>query len=164
MHISGAPVFLDGQPLIHQLLNRFPHRHTANAQLLGDLALHQACPRDQASLVNRFLQPLRDLNLTSTYAWVYGAYPFRGVPSDGTPRRFYDEIHVALNSYPAGTVFKLQKDSGNTAAYYDIDFIETEVVPAAYAMPAGAFSITSYGAVSGGGGFGMGLFSSWWSC
>lgn len=94
---------------------------------------------------------VRDLNLTSTYAWVYGAYPFRGVPSDGTPRRFYDEIHVPLSSYPAGTVFKLQKDSGNTAAYYDIDFIETEVVPAAYAMPAGAFSITTYGAVSGGG-------------
>jgi hypothetical protein len=89
---------------------------------------------------------LQDLNLTSTYAWVYGAYPFRGVPSDGSPRHFYDEIHVPLASYPAGTVFKLQKDSGNTASYYDIDFIETEVVPAAYAMPAGAFSIASYGA------------------
>lgn len=94
---------------------------------------------------------VQDLNLSSTYAWVYGAYPFRGVPSEGTPRHFYDEIHVPLASYPAGTVFKLQKDSGNTAAYYDIDFIETEVVPAAYAMPSGAFSITSYGAVSGGG-------------
>ena len=93
---------------------------------------------------------VQDLNLTSTYAWVYGAYPFRGVPSDGTPRHFYDEIHVPLASYPAGTVFKLQKDSGNTAAYYDIDFIETEVVPAAYAMPAGAFSIASYGAQSNG--------------
>lgn len=94
---------------------------------------------------------VRDLNLTSTYAWVYGGYPFRGVPSDGTPRHFYDEVRVSLASYPAGTVFKLQKDSGNTAAYYDIDFIETEVVPAAYAMPAGAFSVTSYGAVAGGG-------------
>jgi hypothetical protein len=93
---------------------------------------------------------VQDLNLTSTYAWVYGAYPFRGVPSEGTPRHFYDEIHVPLASYPAGTVFKLQKDGGNTAAYYDIDFIETEVIPAAYAAPAGAFSITSYGAVSGG--------------
>jgi hypothetical protein len=93
---------------------------------------------------------VRDLNLTSTYAWVYGGYPFRGVPSDGTPRHFYDEVHVPLASYPAGTVFKLQKDSGNTAAFYDIDLIETEVVPAAYAAPAGVFSITSYGAVSGG--------------
>lgn len=93
---------------------------------------------------------VQDLNLTSTYAWVYGAYPFRGVPSDGTPRHFYDEIHVPLASYPAGTVLKLQKDAGNTAAYYDIDFIETEVVPGAYAMPAGAFSITSYGAQSNG--------------
>ncbi len=95
---------------------------------------------------------VQDLNLTSTYAWLYGAYPFRGVPSDGTPRHFYDEVRVKLaSSYPAGTVFKLQKDGGNTAAYYDIDLIETEVVPAAYAMPAGAFSVTSYGAVSGGG-------------
>ncbi len=74
---------------------------------------------------------VQDLNLSSTYAWVYGAYPFRGVPSDGTPRHFYDEIHVPLASYPAGTVFKLQKDGSNSAAYYDIDFIETEVVPAA---------------------------------
>ncbi|WP_431258041.1 CBM35 domain-containing protein [Roseateles chitinivorans] len=72
---------------------------------------------------------VRDIALTSTYAWVYGAYPFRGVPADGTPRHFFDEVRVALPSYPAGTVFKLQKDSGNTAAYYDVDFIETEVVP-----------------------------------
>ena len=91
-----------------------------------------------------------DLNLTSTYAWVYGAYPFRGVPSDGTPRHFYDEIHVPIASYPVGTVLKLQKDSNNAAAYYDVDFIETEVVPAAYAAPAGAFSIASYGAKSDG--------------
>ena len=93
---------------------------------------------------------VQDLNLTSTYAWVYGAYPFRGVPSDGSPRHFYDEVHVPLASYPVGTVLKLQKDSGNTAAYYDVDFIETEVVPAAYATPAGAFSIASYGAKSDG--------------
>ncbi len=93
---------------------------------------------------------VQDLNLTSTYSWLYGAYPFRGVPSDGTPRHFYDEIHVPLASYPAGTVLKLQKDSGNTAAYYDVDFIETEVAPAAYAAPAGAFSIASYGARSDG--------------
>ena len=93
---------------------------------------------------------VQDLNLTSTYSWVYGAYPFRGVPSDGTPRHFYDEIHVPLASYPAGTVLKLQKDAGNTAAYYDVDFIETEVAPAAYGAPAGAFSIASYGARSDG--------------
>lgn len=93
---------------------------------------------------------VQDLNLTSTYAWVYGAYPFRGAPSDGSPRHFYDEIHVPLASYPVGTVLKLQKDSGNTAAYYDIDFIETEVAPAAYAAPSGSFSIASYGAKSDG--------------
>ena len=93
---------------------------------------------------------VQDLALTSQYAWLYGAYPFRGVPSDGTPRHFYDEIHVPLASYPVGTVLKLQKDAGNAAAYYDVDFIETEVVPAAYAAPAGAFSIASYGAKSDG--------------
>lgn len=93
---------------------------------------------------------VQDLVLTSQYAWLYGAYPFRGAPSDGTPRHFYDEIHIPTASYPAGTVLKLQKDSGNAAAYYDIDFIETEVKPAAYTAPAGAFSIATYGAKSDG--------------
>jgi len=93
---------------------------------------------------------VQDLNLTSTYAWVYGGYPFRGAPSDGSPRHFYDEIHVPLAAYPVGTVLKLQKDSGNTAAYYDVDFIETEVVLPAYTAPSGAFSIASYGAKSDG--------------
>ena len=93
---------------------------------------------------------LRDLSLSSKYAWVYGDYPFRGVPADGSPRHFYDETRALIGDWPKGTVLTLQKDDGNNAAYYDIDLIDTETVGAALATPPGVFSIASYGAKADG--------------
>jgi hypothetical protein len=90
---------------------------------------------------------VRDLSLTSSYSWVYGNYPFTNVPSQGNAHRFHDETRALIGDWPAGTVLKLQKDSSSTAAYYDIDLVDAEVVPAAAAAPANALSITSYGAV-----------------
>ncbi len=57
-------------------------------------------------------------------------------------RRLFDESHALLGStYPAGTVFRLQRD---TAAFYIVDL--EQVAPAA-GKPAGCVSITEYGAV-----------------
>ncbi|MFJ4230728.1 carbohydrate-binding protein [Cellulosimicrobium cellulans] len=91
-----------------------------------------------------------DATLTSKHAWVYGEYPFHDDPSLGSPHRYYDELRVPIGDRPAGTVIMLRKDTA-TVPYIDVDLVEAEVVPAALTAPAGAVSITSHGATSGGG-------------
>jgi CARDB/Carbohydrate binding module (family 6)/F5/8 type C domain len=94
---------------------------------------------------------LQKIPVSSHNSWLYGS---GDGPSDltNTPqadaRRLFDESHALLaTSYPAGTRFKLQRDSTDTAPYYIIDFIDLEQVPLALPMPAGFTSITAYGAV-----------------
>jgi hypothetical protein len=72
-------------------------------------------------------QLVQPLNLTSHYAWLYGSETSPGdSPSAGSPRHIYDESSFLLaQSYPAGTVFKLQKDTQNTSQYA-IDFMNLE--------------------------------------
>ncbi|GAA2184111.1 CARDB domain-containing protein [Micromonospora lupini] len=93
----------------------------------------------------------RKLTLSSKHSWLYGN-------TDGpealtnTPqadaRRLFDESNALLaQSYPAGTRFKLQRDSGDTASFYVIDMIDLEQVAPAASQPAGCTSITAYGAV-----------------
>ena len=83
-------------------------------------------------------QLVQPLNLTSHYAWLYGAETGPGdSPSAGSPRHIYDESSFLLNnSYPQGTVFKLQKDSGNSTQYA-VDFMNLEqTAPTANPDPA----------------------------
>lgn len=85
------------------------------------------------------------INLTSRFAWLYGAEASPGnSPGAGPPRHIYDEANVMLNStVPAGSRIRLQKDPANGTTYA-IDFVNTEQVapipnpdPARYAVPAG---------------------------
>ena len=69
-------------------------------------------------------------------------------PNAGFRRRIYDETRAIIGSVPAGAVIKVQKDSGDTASYYAVDFIEIEEVPEPVGRPAGYISILDYGAVS----------------
>ena len=81
---------------------------------------------------------VQPLNLTSHYAWLYGAETGPGdSPGSGSPRHIYDESSFLLaNSYPQGTVFKLQKDSANSSQYA-IDFMNLEqTAPTANPDPA----------------------------
>lgn len=93
----------------------------------------------------------RKLTLSSKHSWLYGN-------TDGpealtnTPqadaRRLFDESNALLaQSYPAGTRFRLQRDAGDTAAFYVIDMIDLEQVAPPASQPAGCTSITAYGAV-----------------
>ncbi|MEU6860171.1 carbohydrate-binding protein [Glycomyces sp. NPDC046736] len=95
-------------------------------------------------------QKLTDLELTSTYSWVYGDYPFSNNPADGLAHRFFDESRVVLDDLAAGTVLRLQKDS-NAVAHYDIDLVDAEQVAAPIAGPSGYVDITDHGATSGDG-------------
>ena len=99
--------------------------------------------------INGTKQP--SITLTNAYSWYYGAYPFTNTPSDGTPHHFYDETHrLFTTTYPAGTTFKLQVNSGDTASSYTIDFADFGHVCAALTQPAGSVSVTSKGADSTG--------------
>jgi hypothetical protein len=71
-------------------------------------------------------------------------------PADGNPRVFYDESHAFVTGTPIapGSTFSLQKSSSSTAAYYDVDVIDVENLPAPLTQPANSVSITSCGAVA----------------
>ena len=85
------------------------------------------------------------INLTSKYAWLYGAEASPGnSPGSGPARHIYDEANVMLDaSVPAGHKIRLQKDAANSGTFA-IDFVNLEQVaptanpdPAHYAVPAG---------------------------
>ncbi len=95
------------------------------------------------------------LTLSSRHSWLYGnsdgPEALTNTPG-GDARRLFDESHALLSqSYPPGTKFKLQRDSGDNASFYIIDTIDLEQVAGALSQPAGCTSITQYGAVSGDG-------------
>lgn len=88
---------------------------------------------------------LKAIDLTSKYAWLYGAETGPGnAPGSGAPRHIYDEANMMLGkTVPAGSRIRLQKDAANTSTYA-IDFVSLEQVapvanpdPATYTVPAG---------------------------
>ncbi|MEU8861870.1 CARDB domain-containing protein [Streptomyces umbrinus] len=98
---------------------------------------------------------VQKLNLSSKHSWLYGTTddPEGLTNSPGSEaRRLFDESHALLSqSYPVGTKFRLQRDAGDTAAFYVIDLVDLEQVAPAAAKPANCTSITEYGAVPGDG-------------
>ena len=91
------------------------------------------------------------LTLSSVNSWLYGTTDdpegLTNTPQ-ANARRLFDESHALLSqSYPAGTKFKLQRDSGDSASFYVIDLVDLEQVAPASAKPAECASITDYGAV-----------------
>jgi hypothetical protein len=87
-----------------------------------------------------------DFTLTNAYSWYYGSYPFTNTPGSN-PHHFYDEVHRLFSTtYPAGTTFKLQVDSEDTASSYTIDLADFEQVAAPLSQPAGSVSVVSEGA------------------
>jgi len=88
-----------------------------------------------------------DFTLTNAYSWYYGGYPFTNSPGSGNPHHFYDEVHRLFSTtYPAGTTFKLQVDSEDTASSYTIDFADFEQVGSPLSQPSGSVSVVSQGA------------------
>lgn len=93
----------------------------------------------------------RKLTLSSRHSWLYGSTDdpegLTNTPS-ANARRLFDESNALLaQSYPPGTKFKLQRDSGDNAAFYIIDMVDLEQVAPAAGKPADCTSITEYGAV-----------------
>ena len=99
------------------------------------------------------------INVNSMQTWVYEtSSSYNGMsqtPSAGMPHVFWDEVgfFVPGGAIPAGSNFSLQKDSSNSAAYYNIDCVDLETPPAALTQPANSLSILSYGAMANNSGF-----------
>ncbi|MFB7653695.1 MULTISPECIES: CARDB domain-containing protein [unclassified Streptomyces] len=100
-------------------------------------------------------QFVQKLSLSSKHSWLYGSTDDpEGLTNrpGGDARRLFDESHALLNkTFPQGTEFRLQRDAGDTAAFYVIDLIDLEQVAPPAAKPANCTSITQYGAVPGDG-------------
>lgn len=90
----------------------------------------------------------RTVNLSSRYAWNYGAFPYTDNPASGQATHFFDEARVLGVNIPAGAKVRLQRDSGDTAAYYKIDLVDLEQIEPAYAMPPNFLDIRDFGAVA----------------
>lgn len=94
------------------------------------------------------------LNVTSRYSWSYGGandFANLGVQKNkgaGNPHHFWDDARALIGDVPVGATIAIKKDTGDGAAYYDIDFIDLEQVPAALSKPAGFTSITDCGAIA----------------
>ncbi|WNI14537.1 discoidin domain-containing protein [Actinacidiphila sp. ITFR-21] len=89
---------------------------------------------------------LKAISLTPKYEWLYGDETSPGNSAgSGAPRHIYDEANVLLGTtVPAGHTIKLEKDAANTAAYYNIDYVNLEQAtaianpdPTKYVVPAG---------------------------
>lgn len=93
------------------------------------------------------------LNVTSRYSWSYGGpndFANLGVQKNkgaGSPHHFWDDARALLGDVPAGATIAIKKDTGDAAAYYDVDFIDLEQAPAALNKPAGFVSVADCGAV-----------------
>jgi hypothetical protein len=95
--------------------------------------------------VNGVQQP--DLTLSNEYEWQYGSYQFTNTPGPGETMHAFDEVHELFNTtYQAGSTFKLQVNSEDTASSYTINLADFEDVGPALSQPAGSVSVTSEGA------------------
>ena len=87
------------------------------------------------------------VTLSSRQSWVYrGATTNPDDPNaGGMPYRFYNEDRTFITGAPIafGSIITLQKDSTNSAAFYDIDCVDLENVPAPLTQPANSLSITA---------------------
>ncbi|MGA7711136.1 MAG: glycosyl hydrolase family 28-related protein [Rhizomicrobium sp.] len=88
---------------------------------------------------------LRQVPVTSKYAWLYGDYPFTNDPKAGKPRNFYDEVRLKGLKLRKGDVIRLQKaDDG--AAYCIIDLVDLENIAPPLRRPANSLSVSDFGA------------------
>ena len=88
---------------------------------------------------------VKNIDLTSRYAWLYGNEANPGnQPGQGAPRHIYDEANALLGTtVEAGSTIRLQKTASNTSRY-TVDFVDLEQVtpqanpdPARYVEPDG---------------------------
>lgn len=88
---------------------------------------------------------VRQIPVTSRYAWLYGEYPFTNDPKAGKPRNFYDEVRVKGLALAKGDIVRLKLHDA-AAAYCIIDLVDLENIAPPRHQPLGSLAITAFGA------------------
>jgi hypothetical protein len=97
----------------------------------------------------------QSLTLSSRHNWLYNHHPETGSngqsndPTAGPAHVFWDETRAIITGgLQPGDVLRLEKDAGDTAAYYRLDCLDLEAIPAALSPPAAGtyLSVADYGA------------------
>lgn len=96
-------------------------------------------------------QRRQDLSLTSKYNWLYAPSKtsLNGQSNTPTafPHVFWDEGRYLIPSgFKAGDKIRLQKDAGDTAAFYRIDVVDFEQAAPPSPRPENSLSVADYGA------------------
>ena len=108
----------------------------------------------QSATLGLYINDERRLSLTlsSHHNWLYGKTGNPGEngqsnqPTDH-PHVFWDESRfIVPGGIKPGDRVRVQKDTGDTAAFYRIDLLDAEQVPLPRERPAGALSIGDFGA------------------
>ena len=94
-------------------------------------------------LVNGAL--VRELELTSRNAWLYGNYPFSNDPAQGKPRNFYDELRLKGVVIVQGDIVRLEK-AADDGIPCTLDLVDLELMPVPLAPPKGLLSVMEFGA------------------
>ncbi len=105
------------------------------------LTLRYSVPTNTSGTLGVFV------NSTLYSVAVASTYCYEWADVNTKPRR-YDEVTIPV-TVVAGDVVKVQKLSSNTLAWYAIDLIDLEQVPAAATLPAGFFSVANYPRLGG---------------
>jgi hypothetical protein len=102
---------------------------------------------DAALIVYARGKRIAELPVTSRYCCYYGRYPFSKHPADGHGHHFFDHVRILLNQVlPAGTAVRLMRGPGMKSAWYAIDLVDFESVPAPLKQPSGSLSVLDFGA------------------
>lgn len=88
---------------------------------------------------------VRRIPVTSHYSWVYGDYPFNNQPKNGRPRNGYDEVRVKDLNIARGDMLRLQKADADPVDCI-LDLVDLEQIAPPLPAPAGALSLTDFGA------------------
>jgi Pectate lyase superfamily protein len=124
----------------------------AKADANGIVVRYCLPPDSQAATLSLYVNDTfrSRLPMTSKYCYVYGKYPFNNNPASGSPRHFWDEVRQMPGQIHAGDTIRLEKDPGDLASQYLIDFIDLEAVPAPLPRPTNSLSVTDFGANAAG--------------
>ncbi|HEY3753461.1 MAG TPA: choice-of-anchor D domain-containing protein, partial [Pseudonocardiaceae bacterium] len=107
--------------------------------------VHYALPQGASGTLSVYVNGTKlsnELSLTSAYSYI-------STPSimGSQTHKFYDDARMTFGqTYPAGTMVRLEADSSDTALPYTIDVADFYNVPAAATQPANSISVTSEGA------------------
>jgi len=90
---------------------------------------------------------IRQAEISSYYAWLYGKYPFTNDPAAGSPRHFFDEIRLTGFHIGTGDVIRIQYNDPAAAdsAYCIIDLVDLEDPPPPRVAPPNSLSIADKG-------------------